>query len=161
MAATSAHVQAPPNPTNDPLDNTQYTRLKDYLTDWQHPLEDIRTRLNDQQLTDAEARKLFGSIRKSVLDIIWRHRHLEIWIFRCTRMGCEYAQGVAEEVGVEADPNRYCFYREQDDELDMRGGTRYEVVEMTMQHVGVYREGTQGVERLQNAKGRMLEAERR
>ena len=97
-----------------------------------------------------------------MLNIIWRHRHLEIWIFRCTRMGCDYAQDVAEDiVGVEADPSRYCFYREQDDELDMRGGTRYEVVEMIMQHVGVYREGTQGVERLQNAKGRMLEAERR
>ena len=76
-------------------------------------------------------------------------------------MGCEYAQDVAEEVGVEADASRYCFYREQDDELDMRGGTRYEVVEMIMQHVGVYREGAQGVERLQSTKGRMLGAERR
>jgi hypothetical protein len=52
-------------------DNARYTRLRDSLTNTQSRLTDIRTQLKDPQLSDASARKLFGSIRKSTLDAIW------------------------------------------------------------------------------------------
>lgn len=65
---------APATSARDPTNNTQYTKLGDHLTDPQYRLADIRIHLNDQRLTDAEARKLFGSIRKSVLDAILQHR---------------------------------------------------------------------------------------
>ena len=137
-------------------DNSQYTRLSDNLTDPQYPLENICTHLNDTRLTDAETRNLFGGIRKSVLDVIWQHRSLEEWIFRCARMGSEYAQATTQEDGVETSALRNDFYGEQDSYLKMSGGARDEVVAMILQHVGVYREAVQGVERLRGEKERML-----
>ena len=160
MTDAATPVRAPSVSTSGTADNGQYTMLEGYLTDPEHTLDDIRIHLNDERFTDADARKLLGSIRKSVLDVIWQHRNLEIWISRCTRMGCEYAQAVAEEAGVEVGPSRHWFYRQQDLHLKMRGGTRYEVVEMILQHVRVYREAVQGVERLQSTKEDMLGGER-
>lgn len=169
----SSRPSQPPNPvkilyrrrvhatsTENLGDSVQYTRLKDSLTNTQTRLTDIRINLNDPQLTDAEARKLFGSIRKSVLDAIWQHRSLEEWVFRCTRMGSEHAQTMAQEGAAAAYALRIEFYAEQDYRLEMSGGTRGEVVEMILQHVGVYRDAVVGVERLQGEKERLLEAER-
>ena len=141
----------------DLADNARYTRLRDSLTNTQSSLADIRTNLNDPQLTDASARKLFGTIRRSVLDAIWQHRNLEEWIFRCTRMGSEYAQAMD---GTGSDWNRVYFYSHQDFHLKMEGGARWEVVEMILQHVGVYRDAVLGVEILQGEKERLLKAER-
>ena len=156
MMTILARKSAPATSTKDPSDNAQYTSLRDHLADPQYPLDDIRAHLNDDRLTDAEARNLFGSIRKSVLDAIWQHRNLEEWIFRCTRMGREYAQATTQEGGAGTDALRIDFYSEQDSYLKTSGGARWEVVEMVLQHVGVYREAVQGVERLQSEKERML-----
>ena len=154
--------QAPTTSTKDPADNTPYTQLKDSLTNTEYRLTDIRSQLNDQQhLTDAEARTLFGSIRKSVLDIILQHRELEAWIFRCARMGKEYAETAAEEVGSGADSSRCYFHRQQVENLEMGGGTREEVVAMILQHVVVYRDAMKGVDRLQGEKRCMLVDARR
>jgi hypothetical protein len=161
METIPARKSAPETSAEDPSDNAQYTSLKDHLTDPQYPLDDIRTRLNDDRLTDAEARNLFGSIRKSVLDIILQHKELEAWIFRCTRMGSAYAQAMTQEGGAGADAVRIDFYGHQDFHLEMSGGARDEVVAMILQHVGVYREAVQGVERLQGEKESMLVDERR
>jgi hypothetical protein len=142
----------------DLADNARYTRLRDSLTNTQSRLTDIRTQLNDPQLGDASARKLFGSIRKSTLDAIWQHRNLEEWIFRCTRMGSEYAQAVD---GTGSELNRVYFYSHQYFHLKMDGGARWEVVKMILQRVEVYREAAQGVQTLQREKERMLVNERR
>jgi hypothetical protein len=156
MSTTSTHEHALPVSTSDRADNERHTSLQGYLTDLEYPLDDIRTHLNDEQLTEADTRQLFGSIRKSVLDMIWQHKHLEIRTFRCTRLGCDYAQAVDEELAT-GTPSRNSFYRQQDVRLQVRGGTRYEVAEMILQHVGVYREAVQGVQRLQSTKQRILE----
>lgn len=155
MVTILARNHAPAISTKDLVDN-----IRRYLTDPHYRLADIRTHLNDQRLTDAEARNLFGSIRKSVLDTILQHRDLEEWIFRCTRMGSEYAQATMQEGGAGADAIRIDFYGEQDSYLKMSGGTRDEVVAMILQHVGVYREAVQGVVRLQSEKEVLLRAER-
>lgn len=75
-------------------------------------------------------------------------------------MGSEYAQATTQEGGAGADAIRIDFYGEQDSYLEMSGGTRYEVVEMILQHMEVYREAVQGVERLQSEKEGLLRAER-
>lgn len=160
MKTILARKSAPATSTKDLFDNAYFTSLRDHLADPQYPLDNIRTHLNDNRLTDAEARKLFGGIRRSVLDIIWQHRNLEEWIFRCARMGSEYAQSATQQGGVGTDAIRVDFYGEQDSYLKMGGGTRDEVVAMILQHVGVYREAVQGVERLQGEKERMLVDER-
>ena len=146
----------------DLADNAQYMRLRTSLNDPKSrvSLTEIRICLNNDRLTDANVRKLFGSIRKSVLDAIWQHRNLEEWIWRCTRMGSEYAQAMMQKGGAGTDAVRTDFYDEQDSYLEMSSGRRDEVVEQILQHVGVYREAVQGVERLQGEKERMLEAER-
>ena len=71
-------------------------------------------------------------------------------------MGSEYAQATTQEDGVETSALRNDFYGEQDSYLKMSGGVRDEVVAMILQHVGVYREAVQGVERLRGEKERML-----
>jgi small-conductance mechanosensitive channel len=149
--------RAPAISIEDLAENARYTRLRDPLTNTQSSLADIRTNLNGPQLSDANTRKLFGSIRRSVLDAIWQHRNLEEWIFRCTRMGSEYAQAVD---GTGSDWSRVYFYSHQDFHLKMEGGARWEVVEMILQHVEVYREAAQGIQRLQSEKERLLEAEK-
>lgn len=161
MTTILARKRAPLTSTKDLAESAQYTKLRDHLTDAHYRLVDIRTHLSDQRLADAEVRKLFGSIRKSVLDVIWQHRSLEEWIFRCTRMGSAYAQATTQEDGAETSALRNDFYGEQDSYLKMSGGARSEVVEMILQHVGVYREAVQGVERLRGEKESMLVDERR
>ncbi|GAB7322735.1 hypothetical protein MBLNU13_g03626t1 [Cladosporium sp. NU13] len=156
MISILARERAPAHPTQDDADSAQPTKLRDRLSDPQCPLDDIRTHLNDDRLADAEARELFGSIRKSVLDVIWQHRNLEEWIFRCTRMGREYAQATTQEGRAGNDALRINFYGEQDSYLKMSGGARDEVVAMILQHVEVNREAVEGVERLQGEKERML-----
>ena len=161
MTTILARNRAPLTSTKDFAESALYTKLRDHLTDAHYRLVDIRTRLNDNRLADAEVRKLFGSIRKSVLDAIWQHRTFEEWIFRCTRMGSEYAQATIQEDGAGTSALRNDFYGEQDSYLKMSGGARWEVVEMILQHVGVYREAAQGVERLRDEKESMLVDERR
>jgi hypothetical protein len=140
--------------------NARYSRLRDSLANTQSRLTDIRTRLNDPQLSDASTHKLLGSIRKSAVDAIYQHRNLEEWIWRCDRMGSEYAQATMQEQGAAADAFRTEFYGEQDSYLKLNGGTREEVVAMILQHVGVCRDAVLGVEILQGEKERLLEAER-
>jgi hypothetical protein len=72
-------------------------------------------------------------------------------------MGSEYAQAVD---GTGSDWSRVYFYSHQDFHLKMEGGARWEVVEMILQHVEVYREAAQGIQRLQSEKERLLEAEK-
>lgn len=114
MTIILARNRAPLTPTKDLAANAQYIELRDHLTDAPYRLVDIRTHLNDNRLTDAEVRKLFGSIRKSVLDVIWQHRSLEEWIFRCNRMGSAYAQATTQEDGAGTSALRNDFYGEQD-----------------------------------------------
>jgi len=76
-------------------------------------------------------------------------------------MGSEYAQATTQEDGAETNALHNDFYGEQDSYLKMSGGARDEVVAMILQHVGVYREAVQGVERLRGEKERMLVDERR
>lgn len=114
----------PATSTDNLAGSAQYIGIRDSLTNTQTRLTDIRAQLNDPQLSDAEARKLFGSIRESVLDAIWQHRSLEEWIFRCTRMGSEHAQTMTKEGAAAAYALRIEFYGEQDYRLEMSGGTR-------------------------------------
>lgn len=76
-------------------------------------------------------------------------------------MGSAYAQATTQEDGAGTSALRNDFYGEQDPYLKMSGGARDEVVEMILQHVGVYREAVQGVERLRGEKESMLVDERR
>jgi hypothetical protein len=162
MVTARSRRHPPAISLRDLADKALYMRLRTSLNDPRSRLSlpEIRIRLNNDRLTDANARKLFGSIRKSVLDAIWQHRNLEEWIWRCTRMGSDYAQATMQEGGAGTDAVLIDFYDEQDSYLEMSGGMREEVVEQILQHVGVYREAVQGVERLQGEKERMLEAER-
>lgn len=70
MTTILARKRTPLTSTKDFAESALYTKLRDHLTDAHYRLVDIRTRLNDNRLADAEVRKLFGSIRKSVLDAI-------------------------------------------------------------------------------------------
>lgn len=130
--------------------DTPYSKVP--FTNTRNSLGNIRACLNDPLLSDAESRRLFGSIRRSLLDIHWQWTQLKIWLFRSTRIGHDYAQAVPEDAGVGADAGRYAFYRESDEKTIRRSGSRGEVIDMILKHVRLYHRGIQEVSDLHKAK---------
>jgi hypothetical protein len=111
-----------------------------------------------------DLRNLFGSLRKALLQTLWELRQCDLWIKRARAMGVDYARGLDEDGTCGKYPNRYAFFREMDEGLEVGAGFygsegekgREEVVGVMMRHVEALREAVEEVRGKKVVKGRML-----
>lgn len=145
---------------------SKHTSTSEYMTLWHQLIEvscnidTIRESLNDHRLTETQLRMLFAHIRQPVIDILWEHRQLELWIFRAEKLGVVYATANSEDDSVAKWSSKYAFQREQDELLNIEDGGPEETRDMIMQHVEVLREGSLRLVELRRKKAAMLPASR-
>lgn len=96
--------------------------------------------INDPVLTTHDLRALFGAIRKPLLLLLWKHKQMDMFLFRAERMGLEYAKGADEDASHPRRTARLAFSTAMDEQLEMETGDAEEVKKMILQHVNVFNE---------------------
>lgn len=125
-----------------------YHRIKAALTDMECPTHEIELLLESNLLTNSDIRKLFGSLRKAFLNVLWQHREREIWNKRAKIFGVDYAECASLENSVASLPGRLAFYRDMDEQFEMAGSSKESFKTEIVQHAKVYRETCEGLDLL-------------
>ncbi|KAL1585560.1 hypothetical protein WHR41_06001 [Cladosporium halotolerans] len=96
--------------------------------------------INDATLTTHDLRALFGAIRKPFLVLLWKHKQMDMFLYRAERMGFDYAKSTDEDTTHPRRTARLAFNATMDDQLEMDTGDAKEVKKMILQHVNVFNE---------------------
>jgi hypothetical protein len=153
---------ATPPARQPPADEARFTTLKTALANPTYRFNHLHHGLNNRRLTLPSLRALFGHIRKAFLDVLWQQKQLELWMFRSTHLGSEYAQAQSEDSLSDdgRNPGRYSFACWMGESLEMGSGERLEVVRMVVKHVRLFRQSDRRVRELREENERVLASER-
>lgn len=94
--------------------------------------------INDAALTTHDLRALFGAIRKAFLVLLWKHKQMDMFLYRAERMGLDYAKSTDEDTTHPRRTARLAFNATMDEQLEMETGDAEEVKKMILQHVNVF-----------------------
>lgn len=139
-----------------PAMENPYDELHAALTNTEIPTEQIEARITHPNLRDNDLRKLFAVIRKALLEDLWLHRDLELWLKRAECFGTHYAGTAAKQTSLSKYPSRYTFYRDMDEQLEVEDGSVWRIKGMLLNHALVYRETCTQLKVLREKKTLML-----